>query len=473
MSAAADLIQLQVFEQKHPDFFPQGTPQEEKLKHIQKIQAKQNDDRLRQIESSRKLDDEVETKQAQGELRDKAIENLKTGDPAEYFLKQYRRLHLGDELVMRLILLTACIQHCDHSFGIQPAADGVKGSGKSSSISSALFLFPQEYVYIGTFSAKALFYAGLRRGTIVFSDDTIPDDEMIGVLKRAMSAFHEPVRHLTLNKERKEEWKEMPPETVFILTSVGTSIDDQLRDRQVIVPIDKNPELDKQYVEFLEQRALSGESPNAVTKEIEVCREMMRIIKSHRFRVAVPFADKIRFSDDAMSSRRAINQFMDYLWGSTILNFQNRKPQEYEGYIQVTATEADFTAANTLFPRSEYQWGLKLSKREKQVFDLIANAGSLGIEESRIVQTLKVDKGGCFRLLHGDKKNNQAGLVDKAPVTFVNEYNKDTGRKNNVWTITRNLEDGLGSFARLEDDTVDMASTENQPKINQLFKTVI
>jgi len=468
--APEDLSAVKDYEARHPEFFPPETPISEKVKHIKKITKVRADEKAEKIDNFQRLDAQVEKSSAERELRGKALEVLRGGDPETYFLEQYRKLHLGDEFVMRLVLLVGCCQQCEHSFGIHPALDGVKGSGKSSAVSAALFLLPEEYVYIGTFSAKALYYAGLNRGTIVFSDDTLPDDDLIGILKRSMTAFHESTKHTTVNKDRKAETIEIPPETVFILTSVGSSIDDQLRDRQIVVPIDKNADLDKRYVAFLAEHALTGEAPRAISPEVIVCREIMRIVKASRYRVLVPFADRIQFSEEAMENRRAINTFFDYIWSSAILHHQTRQHEEHDGVVYVTATEEDFKNANMLFPRSEYQWGLKLSKREKQVFDLIAAAGLYGIEESKIVKTLKVDKGYVHRLLHGDPKHNLAGLVDKAPVNVEREYNRDTGRQNNVLTITRDLKDGLYSFASL---SVEPITTENQPKGNQPDKAVI
>jgi hypothetical protein len=465
-----DIALVKDFESRHPDFFPPDTSLEKKINHVKNIGKIRADEEFERRENFRKLDARTEQITAERALRDRGVEVLQSGDPAVYFLEQYRRLHLGDENVMHLVLLVTCCQQCDHSFGVHPALDGLKGSGKSSAISAALYLLPEEYVYTGTFSPRGLYYSDLKPGTIVFSDDTLPDEDLIGILKRSMSAFHEPTAHITVNKDRKAEELTIPPETVFILTSVGTSVDDQLRDRQVVVQIDKNLELDQRYVNFLAERALTGETPRNLTDEVMVCREIVRIIKSARFRVLVPFADRIQFSDEAMENRRAINLFYDYLWSAAILHYQTRQHEERDGVIQVVATEDDFRTANTLFPQSEYQWNLKLSKREKQVFDLMAKAGSHGIEESRIVETLKVDKGYVHRLLHGEPKRNLAGLVDKAPVTFEREFNRDTGRHNNIWKVTRELRDGLSSFAILS--SVDPTTTDGQPKRQPTFKRV-
>lgn len=471
MSDEAERAAVKEFEGLHPDFFPQGTPLLVKIEHLKRIAKNRADEKAEKSESLRRMDAKIEQAEAGRKLRDQVVKVLKGGDPARYFLEQYRRLHLSDENVMRLILLVTCCQQCDHSFGIHPALDGLKGSGKSSAVSAALYLLPKEFVYTGTFSAKGLYYAGLKPGTIVFSDDTLPDEDLIGILKRSMSAFHEPTAHITVNKDRKAEELTIPPETVFILTSVGTSVDDQLRDRQVVVQIDKNPELDRQYVNFLAEHAVTGETPRALTDEIMVCHEIVRLIKSSRFRVQVPFAERIQFSDEAMENRRAINLFFDYLWASAILHYQTRQHETRDNFISVVATEDDFRIANTQFPQSEYQWNLKLSKREKQVYDLMLKAGAHGIEENKIVEILKTDKGNTHRLLHGDPKRNVAGLVDKAPVTFEREFNRDTGRDNNIWKVTRELRDGLSTFAILS--PVVATTTEIQPKKQPTFKTVI
>lgn len=464
------------FERDHPDFFPVDTPLEKRIDYVAGLSARRRQEMGEKIEKFHNLDQMTEAANNEREYERQRSQNheialgiLRSDGLVDYFLEQFRKIHLGDELVMRLILLVSCCQQCENSFGIHPALDGVKGSGKSSAVSAALFLLPAEFTYSGTFSAKALYYAGLKRGTIVFSDDTLPDDDTIGLLKRAMTAFHEPTQHVTVNKDRKTETLEIPPETVFILTSVGTSIDDQLRDRQVVVAIDKSPELDRQYAEFLKYNAATGACPALVTPEVEICREMVRIIKGNRYHVLIPFAERIRFSDEAMGNRRAMGTFFDYIRSSAVLNYLRRQHEEQPGHILVTASEEDFASANALFPRNEYQWNLKLSKREKEVFDLIAKAGQNGIMENQIVATLKMDKGGCHRLLHGDQKRNLAGLVDKAPVTYESEYNKDTGRHSNIWTITKSLKDGLYSFAVL----VDIVTTHDQPKKQPSLQAVV
>jgi hypothetical protein len=378
----------------------------------------------------------------------KAVEILTTGEPMEYFVKEYRQRHIGDELVMRLIALVSCCQVCEHSFGIHPALDGVRGSGKSSAVAAALSLLPPEFIYNGTFSAKALHYADLKPGTIIFSDDTLPNEDLIDVMKRSMSSFHDPVMHLTLSKNRDSLVVSIPPECVFILTSVGLSSDDQLRDRQVVIPIDKNPELDRQYVDYLNTRALTG-TTNEITPDLEICRQIMRIIKENRYRVVVPFANRIQFSPEAMGNRRAMNNFYDYLWASAILFHRQREHKKMDGYVEVTAAIDDFTRAQTMFPRSESVWDLKLSKREQQVYQMIA--GSPGIQESEITKKLGMDKGYVHRLLHGDPHRSLAGLKDKAPVDYVREYNKDSGRQANIWTITRRLKEGIFDFVSLVD----------------------
>jgi hypothetical protein len=357
--------------------------------------------------------------------------------PMAYFIKEFKKLHKGDELVCRTVVYLSCNQQVVHSFGLFPKASGDCGSGKSSSIKSALALIPQNYIYQGSFSAKALHYStDLRPGMIVFSDDTVPSPDLVEFLKASMSAFHEPQHHKTVVSEGgKKETKTLtiPPETVFIMATVWNTDDDQLTDRHFSLSIEKNKMLDEQYAAFLLERAETADFYTGVTREMNVCREIIRLIKDHKFRVLVPFAKRIVFSDEGIEKRRSQNQFFDFLWASAVLRYKKRNPVEDAGVITITATVQDFTNAIMMFGADPDDWSLKLSKREREILQLIKTQP--GINEREISEKTKMNKGNLSRLLHGYPARNIAGLMSRAPVNFEEIMTEDTRRLEKQWRV--------------------------------------
>jgi hypothetical protein len=389
--------------------------------------------------------DEIATVPEIGE----AEEILSNGDIMGYFLNEFRQLHAGQEIACRVVVLTSVCQNVIHSNGIHPKPSGVRGCGKSSAISAALRLLPSAYVHTESFSPKALFYDDtLLPGTIIFSDDTTPGEDTVGLLKATISRFHEGNNYKTVVHQQPKILK-IPSETVFILTSVQESDDDQMRDRQYLIPLEKNEETNKNFVKFLSERAKTGEYVVQDSPGVRVCRALMEVVKGKRYRVVVPFADRIVFCEAAMPEYRAINMFYDFLFSHAALYHRQREHEERDGLISVTATETDFYAALEFFPPRQSEWGMKLTKTEKMIFDLIQAAGSFGINESSMCDKMHMAKGTLHDLLHGRADRHVSGLFHKAPVTFDREHNKDTGRSGNFWRVTGTMADGLEPFARL------------------------
>jgi len=451
-----DVAEVAAYERRHPEYFPAGTTLEKKIDTLKKIGKVQADEKMIRQASIKALDKaaekkaiETETTKNEDALKQAADAILNGGDIMEYFLKEYRNLHTGQEIACRVVVLTSVCQNVIHSTGIHPKPSGVRGCGKSSAITAGLRLLPSAYVHTETFSPKALFYdETLLPGTIIFSDDMSPNEDVIGFLKASISRFHEGNSYKTVAKQETKILK-IPPETVFILTSVQESSDDQFLDRQYVIPLEKNDETNKNFIKFLAERAKTGEYTVQDTNGVQVCRAIMEAIKSKRYRIIVPFADEIIFCEAAMPEYRAINMFYDFMSANAALYHRQREYEEKDGLISVTATKDDFDIALSFFPPRQSEWGMKLSKKEKQLFDLINAAGKFGINESDLCDKTHSSKGSVHDLLHGRPDRHASGLVDKAPVTFDREHNKDTGRSGNFWRVTGTMQDGLEPFARL------------------------
>ena len=121
---------------------------------------------------------------------------LKTGTPLESLLNGFRLNHAGHEENARAIIYAFCAQSSATSKGIQPEVTGSKGSGKSHSIASTLFMMPEEYIWESSFSPKYLYYKPPQQGCIIYIDERLSED-LVNLVKKIMSNFQRETRHST------------------------------------------------------------------------------------------------------------------------------------------------------------------------------------------------------------------------------------------------------------------------------------
>jgi hypothetical protein len=383
-----------------------------------------------------------------GDVEKEAMRVMQEEDVFEYFLKEYRKRHTGDEVVMRAVLSVVACSQIIHSFGLHPKMSGDMGSGKSSSIMEATRLIAPEFIMASAFSAKALFYTTISPGTIIISDDTMPDELTSETIKRKISEYHRETKHtVILDKKQGAVTLTIPPEVTFILTSVSDSVDEQLTDRQWIISVDKNPTTDKNYADYLLESAKTGFENYRETIETFICREITRRIKKNKYRVHIPFATEIQFGDSATKNRRALNIFVDLICCSAVINQEKRHVEVDGSIIVVTATNDDFHTALSLMGFGEGEWRYKLNKTEMMIFDAIASSPG-GITQKDLVEKFKLSKGRISQILRGSG-NNSNGLEYKAPINMTEVYDRESGIKSNVWKATGQI-NKMDGFAHLE-----------------------
>jgi hypothetical protein len=370
------------------------------------------------------------------DIHEEAIRILKEEDIFGYFLREFRKRHTGNEKSLKIMLLAIVCPHVENSQGIFPKASGVKGAGKSTGFTAAAFLFHPKYVLQISCTPKALFYATIPAGCMIILDDSTPNDDMIDMFKRKMSVdFHRESVHITVVNGEPER-KTMPPGIIPVFTSVTDSKSDQLIDRQFIVALDKNDELDRQYSKFALDLAGTGYKDLQETQETLTCREITRILKEKNYRVVVPFHERIQFSDGAKRNRRAINSFLDIIRCHAAIYSHRREVNSETGMIQ--ATIDDFQFAVDIMDIGELRYTVKLTKSEEAVWRLIKVKS--GITQNAIAAALAISKGRVTQILHGEGKNN-SGLADKAPLISEEVYDKDTGVRSIQWAAVGTLEE--------------------------------
>lgn len=411
------------FERDHPDFFPPGTTSEQKIKHLEKIRDVQKRVDYQKHETFHKLDEMVETaaidKAAAKEknaIDQAAIDVLKTGNPLEFLLDGFRFNHAGHEENARAIIYAYCAQSSGTSKGIQPEVTGSKGSGKSHSISSTLFLMPEEYIWESSFSPKFLYYKPPPAGCIIYIDERL-SDELVSLVKKIMSNFQRETRHSTL-VERKPVELIIPKRIVIMGSTVNGAGDDQYNDRTVQVGILNTPEDDEKYYEFESKRRAAGRPEFQVNDHIKICRAILRYIRQREFVVTIP---RIQFA--YLHDKRLINILFDFVEASAILNYMQRVHSVNGTIVTVTPNQDDLTAALNfeMFRMNNAEAEGRLTRAEtalhQKIQGTIRNTES-EFTESEITGLYGKSQNAIRKLLYGDGGTQNAitgGLVDKTP----------------------------------------------------------
>ena len=403
------------------------------------------------------------------EITDRALEILKTGSPLQFFHDTFATIHSGDVPVLDTILCGAAVQAAVNTKGIQPALNGPRGAGKTSGARAAVHLFPQEYVFTTSLTSKALFYdRRLMPGCIVFSDDTELEAGLLSTIKRAMSFFQEETEHLTVDKgpgnENVARALCIPPRQMFLFTAVGDTGDDQLNDRQFMLSIDQTPGAEAAYDDFLKEQVKEGRQEYPVTEEVLVCQEILRFVKSHLFRVKIPYADAVKFRD--CSKKRNMGTFFDFIMASAILKFLQRKHSLTEGdpedIVTITATVEDFHTARSIFKTNEDTRAYDLNREERALLDwIVEHADGFGLPEPDIIRGYSREgksrnstRAKIRRLLYGrDGSPNTitGGLLAKVPGMTVEMQTRRIGEEVkktvNVISTPPWAKSGLDDFA--------------------------
>jgi len=352
-----------------------------------------------------------------------AMEILEHGDPLETLRETFATLHSGDREVVDTIAVAVGAQSCVTTQGVQPALTGSKGAGKTAGAKAAVHLIPREYLIEGTFSNKALFYADLKPGMVLFSDDTTLNNEMTDLIKRGMSSFQKETEYRTIDSKLQPRVYTIPPRMVFLFTSLGDQGDDQLNDRQFKIGVEADDQADAAYEAFLKRKAIEGEQDYPVSRDVLVCRAMVREVKRHLFKIRMPFLQHVAFED--RSNRRIMRYFVDFIAAVAALRFAQRERSEpdEEGIVTLTATVSDMKTAATLFKTNEDTRRLSLTKEELRLWHVIAEHGGEIAENDLIVlcggdgRKRAGTRTHVRRLLYGrtDRGVDEGGLLGKVP----------------------------------------------------------
>lgn len=382
---------------------------------------------IRQVKEEDKCNSDDVQPSANDCIEEEAMNILHTGNPIDYIMKEYSRIHVGDKELGEFLLATIGCQLCANTDGLQPDLSGESGKGKSDACKVMGALLPQEYFNKGSRSAMALFYMEeLKAGTVIFMDDVesfSPKEESL--LKVVTSQYQETFDHSYTDINQKGPNKcrkvSLPPRLSFWITSVSSSFDTQVLNRCIKLQVDESKEQDEAVFTRQKDAARTGSYRASLTHETLVCREMIKHLKELELvNVSIPFVDNIQWHDH--SNRRNFPMFCDIVRAFAAINQYQRAKSEDDYLI---ADLDDFDRAAILWSTIDKAQSTGLTKAEQKVLSVIALSANKGISQAQLVMQCNKNKGSIFRALFGIKqpdKSYKGGLMNKVPGI---DYNSD------------------------------------------------
>ena len=365
--------------------------------------------RLKQLDNLAEIADPV--------IKAEALDILQNGDPVDYILSVYSRIHVGDVQIGKVLLLSIANQSVLNSEGLQPKLSGASGKGKTHAAKSMFHLIPDVgYKLEGSLSAKSMYYnPNLVPGTVIFSDDIRINPDLEDTLKRAMANFQQVTMHRVITREGYKEL-EIPERIAWWLTSVDSPFSDELLNRLFGLDVDDSVDQDEAVTKQQLERAKYGDVALPEDDDVKVCRAIIHEVKKKLFKVIIPYSDLIDWK--GAGDRRNLPRFLDLIRGFAALRFMQRI--EFSDN-EILASLKDFEDAKALYEQGKVGLSTKLTKAELKLVTWMVGKDRLSIND--IVEKYLKPNGGQYtseairKTLEG--KRDGKGLTDKVPGMFV------------------------------------------------------
>lgn len=365
--------------------------------------------RGRGAEAEARPEGEEECPEASEGIRAEALDILRHGDPIKYIVDQCGQMVLGAEKAFRKLVCCVAVQGVKQSAGLHPKLAGESGAGKTAAIYAFSHLLPAEAVVKGSSSNLAAFYHSDGNSVFRILDDYQAGNETLDtIIKQTTSVFHRPYDHRTVKKQEALTLH-IGSEQTWAVTSVDSSQDIQVLNRQIPINVDDGEELTRRVNARTIERYGKGEEQFLVGDTVLVCREIWRVLRGDGLiNVRVPYFERIEWLDT--SNRRNPSIFMDLLVAHTAM-FRYQREQDSEGFF--LSTEADFEAAKALFTDKDAQELVyRLTKKEREFADLLTKHPS-GLTREAAAEALHISGNRISQLANGEK--GKGGLTQKLP----------------------------------------------------------
>lgn len=343
------------------------------------------------------------------EIRSKAREILQNGDPIQFITDSCGRMVLGAEKAFRKLICCKAVESVRQSAGLHPKLSGESGSGKTWAVLTFAHHLPAESVIKGSSSNLAAFYH--QDGNRVFRilDDYQAGNETLDtIIKQTSSVFHQPYDHRTVKKQEPLTLH-IGSEQTWAVTSVDSSQDIQVLNRQIPINIDDSEELTIKVNLRTIERYGKGEEQYPEDESVQVCREIWGILQGDGLiNVRIPYFERIEWLDT--SNRRNPSIFMDLVVAHAAM-YRYQRERDSEGYY--LATEDDFQAAKALFTDKDAEELVhRLTKKEREFADLLCKRPE-GLTREEAAKFLNISGNRISQLANGEK--GRGGLTQKLP----------------------------------------------------------
>jgi len=333
---------------------------------------------------------------------------LENGDPVKIIMDTFHTLHIGDDDYGRLLMLAIASQHVKNTHGIHLTPSGQSGKGKTHAGQTMLHIVPREYWMESSLSPKSLYYADIKPGTIIFSDDVVIDEELLSIIRRGITNFTSPISHRTIDSERKGTTLTIPERIIWIIASVENFMDEQTRNRMIDIPVDESDATDELVFKKQVEDAKTAQNEFPDSSDVLLCRELFRIIKSlDPVPVAIPFADDIDWKNK--SNRRSFDVFKEFIKAYALIRHKQRTINT-DGVLE--ATLEDFKDAKVLYLTKAEGEITKLTKGELRIVRALEDHGECNMQE--LVRITNIPQTTLRYRLHGRPDRGKAGLLERS-----------------------------------------------------------
>lgn len=396
-------------------------------------------------------------------VKAKAWKVLRSGDPMQYVADSCSRVVLGAETAIKKMTCCVSAQNVNQTAGLHPKLTGESSGGKTIYAYTFGNHLPAEMFIKGSMSNKAGFYHSDGDRVFRILDDYMAGNEDLDtVIKQTSSDYHKPYVHRTVIKQAAATLS-IGSEQTWAITSVDSSQDIQVLNRQLPINVDDSVKLTAEVNKKTIERYAKGEVLQPVDEQVLVCRAIFQILRDQGYiNIRVPFGiERIQWLD--VSNRRNPSIFMDLLISITALNrFQREKDRQ--GYY--LATVDDFHTAKALFnDRDAEELVKRLTARERDVIVLLVKHPE-GLTRDEISQILKVSPQRVSRILSGEK--GVGGLAQKVQIaeTRISDMTRiNDDEKRTVHKTLYSLKDydsfmGFEAVVKLSPSETDETSTK-------------
>lgn len=349
------------------------------------------------------------------EIKAKALKILKSGKPDEYMVDSCGRTVEGARVAFQKLGSCISVQNVKQSSGLHPKFNGDSGSGKTFMAYTFAHHLPKEMVIKGSMSAKAGFYHKDGNRVLRLLDDyQAGNEDLDTVIKQTTSEFHEPYQHRTTIKQTAAILS-IGSEQTWLITSVDSSQDIQVLNRQLPINTDDSVEMTKKVNCRTIERYGKGEEQRPVDEQVLICRCMFQILRNEgMIDVRVPFWERIKWLDT--KNRRNPSIFMDLVIAHTAM-FRHQRKRDAEGYY--LATEDDYNAAKALFTDKDgEELVARLTRKERELMELLVAAPD-GYTRDELAALLNVAPDRVSQIINGQKGGG--GLKQKVQIAESRE----------------------------------------------------